>query len=94
MSRTSTFVVVLLAVTIGYFLGSSRPTPRAQAQGPAPEQPRYQISAFGFGYGYAKERGATENKERHGAYVLDTQTGQVWLTVDNLSGFKKIGKPN
>jgi hypothetical protein len=59
---------LLLGMVAAVVLSGSYATPRALAQAqqlPAASQ-RYRISAWGSDVG------------RHGAYVLDTQSGKVW----------------
>jgi hypothetical protein len=42
---------------------------------------RYQVSSFSFGYGYSGD-GRTNDQMKWGAYVLDTQTGDLYLAMD------------
>jgi hypothetical protein len=53
-------------------------TPRAMGQEPpAAAAGRYQVSAWAYPGG-----GPGPGTPSHGAYVLDTQSGQLWLTID------------
>jgi hypothetical protein len=66
------------------FMG--RPVVQPASAKPA-EVGRYQISSWALGYGHSKALGESQR----GAYVLDTQTGEVYL----VEGDKKpvaIGK--
>jgi hypothetical protein len=74
---------VLGCVMIG---GSPPSTANAQPPGPPAVAGRYQISAFGFGYGRTTGGAYSER----GAYIVDTQTGDV-LVVNGDSAPVPIG---
>ena len=59
-------------------MAQEQPTPRPAAWG------RYQVSAWAYA-------GSSGIAPKHGAYLLDTQSGQLWLTVDGGEA-QKIGK--
>jgi len=59
---------VIVGLTVGFFSSA------AQTDRLAPTTPRYQISAWGF---------TGPNSTGHGAYVLDTFTGEVWLVGES-----------
>lgn len=58
----------------------------AQADAKASTPGRYQVSAFGYGYGYTGPN-STSSVAKYGAYVVDTQTGEVFVTIES-------GKPH
>jgi hypothetical protein len=62
----------------------------AQA-GPQPFTPgRYQVSSFAYGYGYAAygaNGNSSGNQSKWGAYVVDTQTGDLYMSIEG-------GKPH
>lgn len=65
----------LLCIALGFGLAHIASLPHANAQFGAPVSPaRFQISAF-----------ANDGKSAHGAYVVDSMTGVVWLIVPNQS---------
>lgn len=71
--------VIALAALSGAFV--SREAWGTQDKPAAPG--RYQISAWSYGYGYGigtATSSSSKSEEKHGAYILDTQTGDVWLT--------------
>lgn len=54
----------------------------AQADAKAGVPGRYQVSSFGYGYGYTGPT-STNSQSKWGAYVVDTQTGELYLIFDN-----------
>jgi hypothetical protein len=83
MTRTSKALVMSAMLVIGWFAGVSfngSPSSTANAQGGkgvgvfAPPASRYQISAFGYS--------TPQRTEKHGAYIVDATTGDVFLTVN------------
>jgi hypothetical protein len=68
-----TVVLAVLCIAVGFAL-SSHVNTSAVAQTERAREPlsgAYQISAFGGG--------ADSQNARYGAYVINTQTGKVWL---------------
>jgi hypothetical protein len=59
--------------------GAAEALAQAEAKPSAPG--RYQISSFYFGYGYSGE-GRMVSESKWGAYILDTQTGDLSLSVE------------
>jgi len=59
---------------------------RAQATPQASAPGRYQVSSFAYGYGYAAA-GTSGSQSKVGAYVVDTETGDLYLIVEG-------GKPH
>ena len=83
---------ILATVLLGGQFGN-----QVQAQAPAPGVPaavgRYQISAYGYSIGDGKagsQPGPTGSQVLDGAYILDTQTGEVFL-VTHYEALKSLG---
>ena len=75
-------VTLLVGLVLGLLLATQ---PRAGAQArPADAPRRYQVSAFS-----SSLRDPISNRETafHGCYLLDTDTGEVWL---NVPGQKQV----
>jgi hypothetical protein len=71
-----TIVLALLCLLAGFTFWWQANSP-AVAQSPQATEPQgqtYQISAFG---------GSDSRDARYGAYVLNTQTGKVWLIKES-----------
>ena len=63
-------ILALMCIALGFVVGTFKRDREASAQ-PAADRigPRFQISAFGA---------ASAQGVFHGAYVIDTTTGQIW----------------
>ncbi len=54
---------------------------RAQADAKAAAPGRYQVASFAYGYGYSSPN-STATSSKWGAYVVDTQTGELYLSTE------------
>jgi hypothetical protein len=63
-----TWVAGLVCGVVGLMVGALVPAERAGAQAPAAGAARFQVSAWGAGNGI------------HGAYIIDQQSGEVYLS--------------
>ena len=62
----------------------------AQAEAKHAIPGRYQVSSFAYGYGYTGP-GTTNSQSKWGAYLVDTQTGETFLSIEGAS-LRSIGK--
>jgi hypothetical protein len=96
MANRSRFLWIIsgaVAGVAGTLLMTGHPAPPVQAQPPAAAQPakpadggRYQISAWGVG----QMTPAGKMQVANGAYIIDTQTGEVF-SVANEGKPKPVG---
>lgn len=77
-ARSVALVAAGVAAGLLAFALSGGPAVQAQ-QAAAGANGRYQISAYGYGLG----TGGAGSKSEAGAYILDTQTGEVFVVVGN-----------
>lgn len=77
---------LILGVVITVLLSGAQVIPRAMAQAEAPQPPiaaqRYQIYTWAYPAG-SLGPGGGGSLSSHGAYVLDTRTGEVWYIREN-----------
>jgi hypothetical protein len=74
----------LLSGLVAAFVLSGNPAASramAQAQQPPAAAQRYQLSAWAYPAGSVGNN-LGGDQARHGAYILDTQSGKVWQIID------------
>jgi hypothetical protein len=96
MSRTNGLVGfgagLLAGVLLTIVLSGGQEVPRAMAQAPptapGPSQ-RYALSAWSYP-GTANDTRGSISPASYGAYIVDAQTGKVWVSTDGAN-LKQIG---
>jgi hypothetical protein len=77
---------LVVGLTMAFLWPFGRATPKAAAQqGAKADAPRFQISAWAF-------PASKEGDAYHGAYIIDTQKGDLWI-VDRRMKPEKLQKP-
>jgi hypothetical protein len=85
----------LLASAVAIALAGGHAGPRAMAQAqpaPTPQPPAelYRYQVFTWAYPATAYAGNGLVPASHGAYLLDTATGQLWSTRDD-EGLRRVG---
>jgi hypothetical protein len=73
---------LLVGLSIAFFWPATAPV---AAQGGKADAPRYQISSWAF-------PASKEGDAYHGAYIIDTQKGDLWI-VDRRNKPEKLARP-